>query len=251
MRERARASEPALINLTTPLPLIKFQNASLRQILDTIGSTAGINVTYERTFQDRPTSIQLDGATLEQALNQIMTTNELSYKVLNDRTIFVFPDNAQAHGKYDEQVVRTFYLSHSDATEMNQLLSSMIRLPGIAVQPAIVANKTTNSVTVRAGANVVGIIEKIIDQIDKPRAELVIDVEILEVDRSRAKTYGLDLSEYAAGLVFSPEVSPSSTTTQHGHDDHRDDANDRRHDHAADEAARRRRTTGARRRRAA
>jgi general secretion pathway protein D len=213
MRERARAAEPALINLTTPLPLIKFQNASLRQILDTIGSAAGINVTYERTFQDRPTSIQLDGATLEQALNQIMTTNELSYKVLNDRTIFVFPDNAQAHGKYDEQVVRTFYLSHSDATEMNQLLSTMIRVPGIAVQPAIVANKTTNSVTVRAGANVVGIIEKIIDQVDKPRAELVIDVEILEVDRSRAKTYGLDLSEYAAGLVFSPEVSPSSTTT--------------------------------------
>ncbi|HEY2904349.1 MAG TPA: secretin N-terminal domain-containing protein, partial [Vicinamibacterales bacterium] len=213
MRERARASEPALINLTTPLPLIKFQNASLRQILDTIGSTAGINVTYERTFQDRPTSIQLDGATLEQALNQIMTTNELSYKVLNDRTIFVFPDNAQAHGKYDEQVVRTFYLSHSDATEINQLLSSMIRVPGIAVQPAIVANKTTNSVTVRAGANIVGIIEKIIDQVDKPRAELVIDVEILEVDRSRAKTYGLDLSEYAAGLIFSPEVSPSSTTT--------------------------------------
>ncbi len=213
MRERARASEPALINLTTPLPLIKFQNASLRQILDTIGSTAGINVTYERTFQDRPTSIQLDGATLEQALNQIMTTNELAYKVLNDRTIFVFPDNAQAHGKYDEQVVRTFYLSHSDATEMNQLLSSMIRVPGIAVQPAIVANKTTNSVTVRAGANIVGIIEKIIDQVDKPRAELVIDVEILEVDRSRAKTYGLDLSEYAAGLVFSPEVSPSSTTS--------------------------------------
>ncbi len=216
MRERARAAEPALINLTTPLPLIKFQNASLRQILDTIGSTAGINITYERTFQDRTTSIQLDGATLEQALNQIMTTNELAYKVLNDRTIFVFPDNAQAHGRYDEQVVRTFYLSHSDATEMNQLLSTMIRVPGIAVQPAIVANKTTNSVTVRAGANVVGIIEKIIDQVDKPRAELVIDVEILEVDRSRAKTYGLDLSEYAAGLVFSPEVSPSSTTTSTG-----------------------------------
>jgi general secretion pathway protein D len=213
MRERARAAEPALINLTTPLPLIKFQNASLRQILDTIATTAGINITYERTFQDRPTSIQLDGATLEQALNQIMATNELSYKVLNDRTIFVFPDNAQMHGKYDEQVVRTFYLSHSDATEVNQLLSSMIRVPGIPVQPAIVANKTTNTVTVRAGANVVGIIEKIIDQIDKPRAELVIDVEILEVDRSRAKTYGLDLSEYAAGLVFSPEVSPSSTTT--------------------------------------
>ncbi len=58
------------------------------------------------------------------------------------------------------------------------------------------------------------IIEKMIAQNDKPRAEIVIDVEILEVNRSRAKQYGLNLSEYALGVVFSPEVSPSSATTQ-------------------------------------
>ena len=57
------------------------------------------------------------------------------------------------------------------------------------------------------------IIEKVIAQNDKPRAEIVIDVEILEVDRQRAKTYGLNLSEYALGAVFSPETSPSGSTT--------------------------------------
>ena len=57
------------------------------------------------------------------------------------------------------------------------------------------------------------IIERIIAQNDKPRAEIVIDVEILEVDRTRAKKYGLNLSEYALGGVFSPEVSPSSHAT--------------------------------------
>src|SRR5439155_24465433 len=60
---------------------------------------------------------------------------------------------------------------------------------------------------------VVQIIEKIIEQNDKPRAEIVVDVEILEVDRQRAKTYGLNLSEYALGGIFSPEVSPTATTT--------------------------------------
>src|SRR5581483_10464139 len=81
------------------------------------------------------------------------------------------------------------------------------------VQPGIVANKTANTITVRATAPVVQIIEKIIQQNDKPRAEIVLDIEILEVDRSRTKDYGLNLSEYAAGAVFSPEVSPSGTTT--------------------------------------
>ena len=212
MRERARASsEPALINLKQVLPLIRFNNASLRDVLTAIAGATGINVTYDRDVQDRPVTVQLDGVTLEQALNQLMTMNQLSYKVISDRTIFVFPDVAPKHIQYDDQVVKTFYLSHTDVTDITQLLSSLIRLPGVAVQPAIAFNKTNNTVIARATTGVMSIIEKVISQVDKPRAEIVVDVEILEVDRSRAKTYGLDLSEYAIGTIFSPEVSPSST----------------------------------------
>jgi general secretion pathway protein D len=215
MRERARAASqpPALLNFTTPLPLIRFNNASLKDVLSSIAGTTGINITYDREVTDRSITVQLDGATLEQALNQIMTMNGLSYKVVNERSIFVFPDTAPKHAQYDEQVVRTFYVSNADATELTQILSTIVRLPGIAVQPGIVANKTANTITVRATAPVVQIIEKIIQQNDKPRAEIVIDIEILEVDRSRTKDYGLNLSDYAVGAVFSPEVSPSATTT--------------------------------------
>ena len=215
MRERARASSqpPALLNFTTPLPLIRFTNAGLKDVLASIAATTGINITYDREVTDRQITVQLDGATLEQALNQIMTMNGLSYKVVNERSIFVFPDTAPKHAQYDEQVVRTFYVSHADATELTQILSTIVRLPGIAVQPGIVPNRTTNTITVRATAPVVQIIERIIQQNDKPRAEITVDVEILEVDRSRAKEYGLSLSDYAIGAIFSPEVSPSSVTT--------------------------------------
>jgi len=215
MRERARAATlpPALLNFTTPMPRIQFNNTSMKDVLAFIANATGINITYDREVTDRAMTIQLEQATLEQALNQIMTMNGLSYKVVNDRSIFVFPDTAPKHAIYDEQVVRTFYISHADATELTQILSTIVRLPGIAVQPGIVANKTANTITVRATAPVVQIIEKIIQQNDKPRAEIVLDIEILEVDRSRTKDYGLNLSEYAAGAVFSPEVSPSGTTT--------------------------------------
>jgi type II secretory pathway component GspD/PulD (secretin) len=214
-RERARAATtPApLLNLNTPLRLIRYNNASLREILGAIAAATGINITYDRQYQDRQYTVQLDGETLEQALNQILSVNQLSYKVLSERSILVFDDNAQKHGQYDDQVIQTFYLSNADATELAQLLSQAFRPPGIAVQPAIAPNKTANSITIRATAPVVAIFERIIQQNDKPRAEIVVDIEIMEVNRARVKSYGLNLSEYALGGIFSPEVSPSSVTT--------------------------------------
>ncbi len=215
MRERARlASAEPILNPASREPLnLHFNNVSLRDIMNAIGAAHGISVSFDREFADRPATVNLDGVTLEQALNQIMTMNQLSYKVVGEKSIFVFQDTPPKHAQYDEQVIRTFYLSHADATEVQQILSTIIRLPGIAVQPAIAGNKTANTITVRGTTSVVGILEKIIEQNDKPRAEVVIDVEILEVDRARTKNYGLNLSEYALGAVFSPEVSPSGTTT--------------------------------------
>jgi general secretion pathway protein D len=215
MRERARAaSAEPILNPASREPLnLHFTNVSLRDILNAIGAAHGISVSFDREFADRAATVSLDGIALEPALNQIMTMNQLSYKVLGDKSIFVFQDTPPKHAQYDDQVIRTFYLSHADSTEVQQILSTIIRLPGIAVQPAIAGNKTANTITVRGTTSVVGILEKIIEQNDKPRAEVVIDVEILEVDRSRTKNYGLNLSEYALGAIFSPESSPSSTTT--------------------------------------
>ncbi len=215
LRERARAASTPLplLNFTTPLRRISFNNTSLRDILNFIASSTAINVTFDRQYADRQFTVQLDGVTLEQALNQILSVNQLSYKVLSEQSILVFDDNAQKHAQYDEQVIQTFYLSNSDPTEMAQLLSTVLRPPGVAVQPQIVANKTGNSITIRATAPMVQIFEKIIQQNDKPRAEIVVDIEIMEVNRQRVKQYGLNLSEYALGGIFSPEVSPAGTAS--------------------------------------
>ena len=73
-------------------------------------------------------------------------------------------------------------------------------------------NKTANTITVRATSQVADIIERIIRSNDKPRAEVVIDVQILEVNRQRVKQYGLNLNAYALGFMFSPEVAPPNTS---------------------------------------
>ena len=174
---RAAGAEPVL-NPASRDPLkLQFPNASVRDVLGFIANATGINISYDRDVADgRAISIQLDGVTLEQALNQIMTMAQLSYKVVNEQSIFVFPDTQPKHLLYDEQVVRTFYISNADPTELSQTLSQLIRIPGIAVQPMIAVNKTSNTITVRATSPVIQILEKIIAQNDKPRAEIIVDV---------------------------------------------------------------------------
>jgi type II secretory pathway component GspD/PulD (secretin) len=211
LRETARqgAAPPPLANLNTVVDPIRFNQASLRDILNFIGQATGINVTYESTFTDRSYSVQLENVTLGEALQQIMSANQLFYKVVNQRTILVIPDNPQKRAQYEEQVVQTFYISHADAIELAQFINTIVRLPGAqTTAPTVVANKTANTITARATASVMGIIEQLIQSNDTPRAEVVVDVQILEVSRARAKQLGVDLGSYAVNAVFSPERNP-------------------------------------------
>ncbi len=210
MREQARKnSQEPVLNPTSKEPLnLRFSNTSLRDLLNFVGSSTGINVTYDRDFQDRSVTVQLEGVTLEQALQQVMLSNQIFYKVLNARTIIIATDNTAKRQQYEEQVIKTFFISHADATELAQLVNTVILAPQMAIQPRIAANKTANTITVRASAPVAEIIEQVIKINDKPRAEVIIDVQILEVSRERAKRFGLSLTDYAIGGIFSPEAAP-------------------------------------------
>ncbi len=218
MREQARRNSPEpVLNPTSKEPLsLRFATTSLRDLLNFIGNSTGINVTYDRDFQDRSVTVQLEGVTLEQALQQVMLANQIFYKVLNERTIIIATDNTQKRQQYEEQVIKTFFISHSDATELAQLVNTVIIAPQMAIQPRIAPNKTNNTITVRASAPVVEIVEQIIKINDKPRAEVVIDVQILEVSRERTKQYGLNLTDYALGGIFSPEQAPGGSSTSTG-----------------------------------
>ena len=212
LRQQARrATAEPILSPSNPEPLVvNFVNTSLRDILTFVGSYSGINVTFDRDFQDRTITLKLEGVSLEEALQQIMIANQLFYRVLNDRTIIVAADNTQKRTQYEEQVIRTFFISHADATELTQLLLTVLRVAGMAIQPQIVPNKTANTVTIRGTAPVLEIAERIIEANDKPRAEVMVDVQILEVSRERAKRYGLDLGSYSMALSFSPEAAPSA-----------------------------------------
>jgi len=215
LREQARQSaSPALFNLNTVMQPIRFQQSSVRDILSSIAKGAQINITYDSTYQDRVYTVEMSDVTLGQALNSIVQANQLFYKVMDPKTILIIPDNAQKRAQYEEQLVQNFYISHVDPLEVGQMLNQVIRpVGGQQLAPVIAVNKTANVVTVRATANMMAIIEKMIESYDKPRAEVIVDVQILEVNRTRARQFGLDLGNYAINAVFSPEADPRTTAT--------------------------------------
>jgi general secretion pathway protein D len=214
LRDAARGlNQPPLLNPASREPIrLNFANqASLKDILNFIGAASGINITYDQQYVDKPYSVNLDGVTVEEALNQVLSANGYYYKVTGPRTIIVIPDQPAKHQQYDDLVIRVFYVSHADATELAQLVNSIMRIPQMPVQPMVMPNKAANTITVRATAPVVDVMERIIRANDKPRAEVVLDVEILEVNRGRLKRYGIDLSAYTLNLLFSPELAPPNT----------------------------------------
>ncbi len=143
LRDRIRQTpvEP-ILNPASRDPLrIQFSDASTRDILSFVGNATGINVTFERDFQDDTYSVQLDRVTLEQALNQILSANGLYYKVIDENTILVIPDTPQKRAQHEEQVIRTFYVSNADVQELAQLVSSVIRVPQMPVQPMVLSTR--------------------------------------------------------------------------------------------------------------
>ena len=215
LRNQARTlGAPPLLNPSSREPIrLNFGAASsLRDILNFIGTASGINITYDAGYVDKPYSVTLDGVTVEEALQQVLSANQYYFKVVNPKTIIVIPDQPAKHQQYDDLVVKVFYISHADATELAQHVNTIIRIPQMPVQPTVMPLKAANTITVRATAPVVDVIERIIKANDKPRAEVVLDVEILEVNRNRLKRYGINLSQYALNLIFSPELAPPNTS---------------------------------------
>ena len=209
LREQARQQGPApLFNLNTIVEPIRFNNAQLRDILGSIALATGINITYDSTFTDRTYTVQMEGVTLQEALNQILSANNLFYKVVNQRTILVSPDNNAKRTQYEELVIKTYYISNADPTEVLQTLNAVARIGGQQLAPQMAANKGNNTMTVRATEAMIAIIDRLVAAADKPKAEIVIDVQILEVNRTRAKQFGIDLGLYTMTGVFSPETDP-------------------------------------------
>ena len=183
---------------TAPIQLRFAEDTSLQKIFEVLSKLSGINVLFDESFRDKRVTVDLVDVSFEETLDKLVLINRLFYKVVDASTIIIVPDNAQKHRQYDDLVLRTFYLVNA---EVNTVANMFRTIAGIQrVQP----NPELKAITVRATPDQVAVAERIVDLNDKTKSEIILDVEILEINRNRMMEYGLQLAEYQVGLGFSP-----------------------------------------------
>ena len=185
-----------------PLNLSFRNEVSLRSIFQTLGRLAGVNFLYDDTFRDTNLAIDLTGKELQQAVNFLCVASKNFSRVIDERTVIIVPDNIQKRMQYELNAIKTFYLSNIDVSDVQMRLTQMVKTQYKV--PAIQVDKNLNSVTIRDTPQAVALAEKLLRQWDKSKGEVLIDIEIMEVDRIREKNLGIDLSNGALGAALIP-----------------------------------------------
>jgi general secretion pathway protein D len=187
---RARSLTPPGLDLPdVPLPSgIETGAASTsRQVYQMLAKLAGLSLVFDAQFVDAPVSITLKDPTIRQALDTVAQNTRSFYKVTGPKTITVIPDTPAKRREYTEEHVRTFFVSNLDMKEVVDLLRVVADIRQI--QPV-----STNTFTIRDTPERLDAVSKLLAAIDKAKAEVIVDVEILEVDRTSMREYGLQIA---------------------------------------------------------
>jgi general secretion pathway protein D len=208
--EHARDVTPPGIELPRDLRLpssLVFREASSRDVLTALARLADVNITFDPAFHESPITIDLRNSTFEDALGSVTATTRTFYRVTAPRTVTIVPDTPAKRREYEEEIVRTFYLSNAELKEAIDLLR-------IVVDARRVAGITgTNAISIKDTPERVAAAGRVIAAIDKARPEVVIDVELLEVDRTKLLEYGLQIaSPGSTGISGAADVNREGFT---------------------------------------
>ena len=177
------------LNPASNIPIVlRFKDETIRKIYDALSKASGINFIYDdRVDLNKKISIDLSDVTFERALDTLMAMNKHFYKIWDENTILIADDNQQKHKELDDLVIETFYLSNADVKDVQVLLRTLLDARQIA------QNDRLNSITIRDTPDRVQVAEKIIEANDKAKSELVVDIELLEINRTMEQNLGIDL----------------------------------------------------------
>ena len=182
-----------------------------RVVFETIGKLAGLTVIFDPDFTSRRITATMSDVTLEQALDIASLQAKAFWKPVTNNIIFVIPDQAQKRKDYEEEIVRTIYLKNTilpqDITEIINGLRQLLdlrRLQQFNAQNAIVIRDTPDKVMLA---------EKIIEDVDKPKSEVIIQFAILQAATNRMRDLGINPGSASVALAFSPTTSTSSSSS--------------------------------------
>jgi len=165
---------------------IEFKDAALRSVFEVISRTSGLNFLFDKDVRtDVKTSIFLKNSTIESAVQLTLLTNQLEQRVLDANTVLIYPNTPAKQKDYQPLMVKSFYLTNADAKAVSASLKSLLKTRDIVVDEKL------NLLIVRDSPEAIRLAEKVVALHDLPEPEVMLEVEVLEVKRTRLLDLGV------------------------------------------------------------
>ncbi len=201
---QVRASQLGLAE-TRPITL-DFRDANLRTVLDLVTRHSGINFVLDKDIRsDIRVSVYLRSARVEDAIDLLVSTYQLSKKVVDERTVLIYPNTPEKHREHQEQVVKVFYLASADAKSTANFLRSMLRIR----EPFV--DERTNMLAIRESPENVALAERLVNLYDGVEPEVLLDVEVIEVRSSRLTELGVKFPDTFSLTPLAPAGASALT----------------------------------------
>jgi general secretion pathway protein D len=167
---------------------LKFKNTPVLNVFEILSTLTGVNFIFDRDVQDGRVTLFMTDVSFDKFIEVLLGASGLAGKVVDGQSMIVYPDTPEKRKEYQDLQIRTFYLADIDAKTAVALLTKILN------RQDIIANEALNAVVVRAPRDVVELASRVIEANDRPQAEVMLNVEILEASRTTIRNLGLDIN---------------------------------------------------------
>ncbi len=174
----------------------KLRNVQMTNIFRSLGNLFKINFVFDRDFRDFPHTVELESTTFFSLLDSLCLAAAARYRIVNETTVLIYPDNFAKKMQLEQKGIHLFYLSNIKADEAKKMLQSIYRNEQLIMQE----DTTLNALAVRADYETLTTIDRFLKKLDRPRSEVELNLEIMEINRSLMQKIGSDLSNWGAGF---------------------------------------------------
>ena len=202
---------PAVLKPVSNEPLTLHIQEDAKMVYQAIGKAAGVNVLFDPDFTSKRIQVDLNNVSLLDALRIVGTISNTFWRPVTENTLFVAANTRARHTELDEQAVQTFYLSN--AWQQNDLTDVQTAIRNVLPNAKVYAVASQNAIVMRATPDELLLAEKLINDLDKARPEVVVDIAVLEVSKNWEKTLGIAWPSSVGVALQSPSTSTGTTTS--------------------------------------
>jgi len=205
-----QAGGPVELAAISNVPINLKITEDTKVIYETVGKLAGINVLFDPDYTSRRIKIELNNVSLEEALRIIAVQSKTFWRPVTPNTVFVAADNPAKRKDLEQSVIKTFYLTNlSQPTELQDVVNTLRQILEISrLQPL----PTQAAIVVRGTPDQIALAQKLVSDLDKPKAEVIVDVAIMQVNRDKSRTLGIS-PPTSGSVTLQNNLNTTTTTT--------------------------------------